>query len=89
MRSSSKEWDERSHRISVYDAAGMAKVLTDEQPLFRARSGGVYAVSTHKVKDKEMPASFIRVDKPKMPHKIRKKMKRQAKQLAIEAEFKH
>lgn len=80
MRSSNKDWDPPSVRkVSVFRPDQMATIVDSEKPFFEAVSGGIYAVATREGK----PSHFLRVDKPKMPHKIRKALKRKAKALAV------
>lgn len=85
MRSSNKPWDTRVLPITIWQVAEVEKRLTKEQPMFRMRGGGIYAIGYQEGK----ATSFIRVDKPKAPPKIRKILKRKARQMAIAAEFKH
>lgn len=80
MRSSSKEWDPNIPRqVAMYTVLGITSQLTPEKPFFQMRAGGVYAIQEIEGK----PAMFLRVDKPRMPHKLRKALKRKAKALAI------
>lgn len=70
--------------ISVQETAPK---LSKEEPLFKLRSGGTFAIQTHpklqengKVED--VPTNFIRVDKNRVPVKMRKRAKRNARLLA-------
>lgn len=80
MRSSNKEWDPNIPRqVVMYTVLGIADQLTEDRPFFQMRAGGVYAIKEINYE----PAMFLRVDKPRMPRKFRKALKRKAKALAI------
>lgn len=78
----------RANRVtgSVLTPEEVAPKLNKDQPLFRMRSGGTYAVQTSpKLIDgtiEDVPSNFIRLDKPRGSAKIRKRLKRAARKLA-------
>lgn len=76
MRSSEKDWDKTERSINVYNIEDVATKVDKDKPLFAMRAGGVYAV---KVGANEKLAGFIRLDKVRLPHKERKRIRRHAR----------
>lgn len=59
----------------------MAGFLSKEKPMFQMKSGGVYAVAVRtRLDGKEEVTHFIRVDKDHRPRKVRKALRRAARQ---------
>jgi hypothetical protein len=80
MRSGNKAWDPSPvYPVMTARVQDIAKNLSEENPMFKMRGRGVYAIATREGK----PSHILRVDKPNMNHKLRKKLKRKAKALAI------
>lgn len=71
---------------TVIAVGEVAPKLSKDEPMFKLRSGGTFAIQTHPKliggKLEDVPTNFIRVDKNRIPHKMRKRAKRNARFLA-------
>lgn len=64
---------EPSAQNFIYNVEDVATKLSEKQPMFRMKSGGVYCI---------LNGGFVRVDKDRRPRRERKRTRRTARMLA-------